>query len=177
MPQIKPCTTYYFYPTAVHIFTQQLFYMNVQEQIKEYIASQSEPKRSDMQKLHGLILQVLPGCKLWFLDGKNNENKVVSNPNIGYGSYTIQYANGETREFYQIGMSANTTGISVYIMGIPDKTYLAQTFGKELGKAKVTGYCIKFKALKDINTDTLKAVIRSGAELSLKNSTDGKVIK
>src|SRR5215510_14891173 len=123
--------------------------MNVREQIKEYITSQSEPKRDDMQKLHKFILQVLPGCKLWFLDGRNSENKVISNPNIGYGSYTIKYANGETKEFYQIGMSANTTGISVYIMGLKDKTYLANAYGINLGKASVTGYCIKFKVLKD----------------------------
>ena len=84
--------------------------MNVQDQIKQYITSQPEPKRSDMQALHRLILQILPGCKLWFLDGKNSENKTVSNPNIGYGSYTIKYADGTTREFYQIGLSANTTG-------------------------------------------------------------------
>jgi len=76
----------------------------------------------------------------------------------------MKYANGETREFYQIGMSANTTGISVYIMGIKDKTYLAQTFGKKLGKANVTGYCIKFKTLKDINIDVLEAAIRYGFE-------------
>src|SRR4029078_264040 len=122
--------------------------MNVKEQIKEYITSQPEPKRSDMNELHRNILQAMPACKLWFLDGKNSENKTVSNPNIGYGSYTIKYADGTTREFYQIGMSANTTGISVYIMGIKDKAYLAQTFGKKLGKAKVTGYCIKFNASK-----------------------------
>ena len=139
--------------------------MNVQEQIKEYFASQPEPKRSDMQELHRLILQVLPGCKLWFLDGKNSENKTVSNPNIGYGSHTIIYADGKTREFYQIGLSANTTGISVYIIGITDKTYLARTYGKKLGKASVTGYCVKFKALKDINIDVLEAAILYGAEL------------
>src|SRR3978361_347537 len=134
--------------------------MNVEEQIKEYITSQREPKRSDMQELHRFVLQVLPGCKLWFLDGKNSENKIVSNPNIGYGSYTIKYADGKTREFYQIGLSANTTGISVYILGIEDKTYLAQTYGKQLGKASVTGYCIKFNHLKDINLSVLEAAIR-----------------
>ncbi len=105
--------------------------MNVQEQIKEYIASQPQPKRSDMQALHGVILQVMPECKLWFLDGKNSEGKIVSNPNIGYGSDTMNYADGTTREFYQIGLSANKTGISVYILGIKDKTYLAQTYGKK----------------------------------------------
>jgi hypothetical protein len=112
--------------------------MNVQEQIEKYITSQPEPKRSDMQELHMLTLQALPGCKLWFDDGKNSEGKTVSNPNIGYGSYTIKYADGKTREFFQIGLSANKTGISIYILGIKDKTYLAQTYGKELGKASVT---------------------------------------
>ncbi|HTB87452.1 MAG TPA: hypothetical protein VK743_05855, partial [Steroidobacteraceae bacterium] len=125
--------------------------MKIQEQIKQYIATQPEPKRSDMQALHRLILQILPACKLWFLDGKNSENKTVSNPNIGYGFRTIKYADGKTREFYQIGMSANKTGISVYILGIKDKSYLARTYGKTLGKATVSGYCIKFKTLTGIN--------------------------
>jgi hypothetical protein len=143
--------------------------MNIQEQIEEYIASQPEPKRSDMEELHRIILQVIPGCKLWFLDGKNSENKTVSNPNIGYGAYIIKYTNGTTREFYQIGMSANTTGVSIYILGIEDKTYLAQTYGKTLGKASVTGYCIKFKALKDINIDILKEAIRYGVSVTNEN--------
>ena len=144
--------------------------MNVQEQIKKYITSQPEPKRSDMQELHRVILQVMPSCKLWFLDGKDDKGKIVSNPNSGYGSYTIQYADGTTREFYKIGMSANTTGISVYILGIKEKTYLAQTYGKKLGKASVTGYCIKFKTIKDINTDILQAAIRDGVEITAKSN-------
>ena len=149
--------------------------MNIKEQIAAYIASQPEPKHSDMQALHRIILETIPACKLWFLDGKDDKGKIVSNPNAGYGSYTIKYADarpdgkggrGTTREFYQIGLSANTTGISVYIMGIKDKTYLAQTYGKELGKASVTGYCIKFKTLKDINIDILQAAIRDGVEIT-----------
>ena len=138
--------------------------MNVQERIKKYLTSQPEPKRSDMQELHRIILHLMPACKLWFLDGKNSENETVSNPNIGYGLRTIQYADGKTKEFYQIGISANTTGISVYILGIKDKKCLARTYGKKLGKASVTGYCIKFKTLKDINIDILHAAIRFGFE-------------
>ncbi len=136
--------------------------MNVQQQIKEYIQSQPEPKRADMEALHKRILQVLPKARLWFLDGKDEKGKTVSNPNIGYGLQSIKYANGKTKAFYQIGISANTTGISVYIMGIGDKKYLAQTYGKKLGKASVTGYCIKFKTLQDINIDILEAAIRDG---------------
>jgi hypothetical protein len=137
---------------------------SVQGQIKKYIASQPEPKRSEMQALHQLTLQVLPACKLWFNDGKNSDGKTIANPNIGYGSYTITYADGTTREFYQIGLSANKTGISVYILGIKDKTYLAKTYGEKLGKASVTGYCIKFKTIKDINIDILEAAIKYGFE-------------
>jgi hypothetical protein len=138
--------------------------MNVEEQIQKYIDSQPEPKRSDMQELHRIIRQVMPACKLWFLDGKNDEGKTVSNPNIGYGAYTMKYTDGTTREFYQIGLSANKTGISVYIMGIEDKKYLAEAYGKDLGKASVTGYCIRFKTLKDINIEILEAAIRYGFE-------------
>jgi Domain of unknown function (DU1801) len=138
--------------------------MNVQQQIAAYIASQPEAKSSEMQTLHQHILKVLPKCKLWFLDGKDDKGKIVSNPNIGYGAYTIAYADGTTREFYQIGLSGNTTGISVYIMGIKDKAYLPGTYEKKIGKASVTGYCIKFKMLKDINIDVLEAAIRYGVE-------------
>jgi hypothetical protein len=138
--------------------------MNVQEQIKKYIAAQSEPKQDEMQQLHRMILAMMPKSELWFLDGKDEKGKIVSNPNIGYGSQTMEYANGKSREFYQIGISANTTGISVYIMGLSDKNHLSQKFGKELGKATVTGYCIKFKKLSDIKIDVLKAAIQFGID-------------
>jgi len=138
--------------------------MSIEELIRNYIASQPEPKRSEMQTLHQLILQSLPDCRLWFKDGKDAHGKIVSNPNIGYGAYTIKYADGTTKEFYRIGLSANTTGISIYILGLEDKTYLAETFGKTIGKASVSGYCIKFRSMKDINTDVLLAAIQYGAE-------------
>jgi hypothetical protein len=93
---------------------------------------------------------------------ENSDGKTVSNPNIGYGLHTLKYADGKTRAFYQIGISANATGISVYILGIEDKKHLARAYGKKIGKASVSGYCIKFRALEDINVDVLEAAIRYG---------------
>ena len=136
--------------------------MHVHTQISDYMAAQPERKRGDMQALHDIILGVMPDCRLWFLDGKDERGRTVSNPNIGYGLQTMTYADGRRREFYQIGMSANTTGISVYIMGLEDKTYLAETYGGKLGKASVTGYCIKFGTLRNINVDILEAAMRDG---------------
>jgi len=138
--------------------------MNIQNQIKEYIANHPDPKRNEMESLHHIILQIAPDCKLWFLDGKDDKGKIVSNPNIGYDLLTIKYADGKTRELYQIGLSANSTGISVYIMGIDDKKYLSTTYGDKLGKASITGYCIKFKTIKDINLNILEEAIRFGFE-------------
>lgn len=138
--------------------------MNIQEQIKQYINSLPEAKRTDIETLHKRILQLLPKCKLWFLDGKDDKGKVVTNPNIGYGLQTIKYADGKIKDFYQVGISGNTSGISVYIMGIGDKKYLPDTYGKTIGKASVTSYCIKFKALKDINIDILEQAIQNGVK-------------
>ena len=138
--------------------------MSVQVQIKKYINSLPEPKRSDIELLHKHILLLLPKCKLWFLDGKDDNGKIVSNPNIGYGLQTIKYADGKTKAFYQIGISTNSTGISVYIMGMEDKKRLPETYGKIIGKASVTGYCIKFKRPKDIDLDILASAIREGVK-------------
>lgn len=132
------------------------------EQITEYLASQPEAKRRDLQTLHDTILEMMPDCRLWFLDGKDAKGRTVANPNIGYGVQTKTYADGKTRDFYQVGISGNTTGISVYIMGIEDKKYLAETYGRNLGQATVTGYCIKFKSLKAINIEVLRKVILDG---------------
>ncbi|MFN8355840.1 MAG: DUF1801 domain-containing protein [Spirosomataceae bacterium] len=136
--------------------------MSVAQQIEQFIISQPASKQADLYYLHQQILQTFPACKLWFLNGKNSENQVVTNPTIGYGNHTIHYANGKSAEWFQLGISATSTGISVYILGVKDKTYLAQTFGKSLGKANISGYCIKFKSLKDLHTDVLTEVIRYG---------------
>lgn len=132
----------------------------VQKQINDYINSLDEAKREEMQTLHALICKRMKGCKLWFLDGKNEDGKVVSNPNIGYGQQNLHYAKGNSREFYQVGISANKTGISVYILGLADKNYLNNTYGKKLGKASISGYCIKFKSLNDIDSELLLAAIQ-----------------
>ncbi len=147
----------------------QHFEMDIQALIQNFIACLPEPKRSEMQQLHMLIIQALPNCKWWFDDGKNSDSKTINNPTIGYGHRLIKYANGKTKEFFQIGLSANATGISVFILGIKDKTYLNKMYGKRLGKAKITGYCIRFNQLKDINIAILEEAIRDGFYLSGEN--------
>ena len=136
--------------------------MSVEQQIDEYISGQPGPKSDELRRLHRLMLEIAPECRLWFLDGKDETGKTVANPNIGYGALEIRYANGATREFYRVGLSANTTGISIYIMGLDDRKYLSQAYGPGLGKASVTGYCVKFKSLSDLNGAVLQDMLRFG---------------
>ncbi len=143
--------------------------MDIPERVEAYLASQPETKQADLRQLHALVLAQFPDCRLWFNDGTNEDGKVVTNPNIGYGAHTITYADGSSREFYRIGLSANSTGISVYVLGLDDKTYLTRTYGDTIGKATVTGYCIRFKRLSVIDSDVLLAAIRHGMSIDQKS--------
>ena len=136
--------------------------MDTTQRVEADLASQPEPKQADLRQLHAKVLDEFPDCRLWFTDGTNEDGKVVANPNIGYGVYTITYADGSSREFYRIGLSANTTGISVYVLGLEDKTFLSRTYAGSIGRANVTGYCIKFTRLSVVNLDVLLAAVRHG---------------
>lgn len=134
--------------------------MSTELKIRAYLLSLPPLVAEDMDALHQAILYSLPTNELWYLDGKNEDGKIVSNPNIGYGHLTMQLGKGKTREFYQIGISANTSGISVYFIGLKDKYYLKQNYANTLGKATITGYCIKFKRLSDIVLPVLLQAIQ-----------------
>jgi hypothetical protein len=138
---------------------------DIPEQVEAYLAGQPEPKQSDLRRLHEHMLAEFPGSRLWFSDGTNEDGKVVSNPDIGYGEHTITYADGSSREFYRIGLSANTSGISVYVLGLDDKTFLKRTYGASIGKATITGYCIRFRRLAVVDVDVLATAIRHGMGL------------
>jgi hypothetical protein len=143
--------------------------MDIHQRVDAHLASQPEPKQTDLRQLHAFMLAEFPGSRLWFNDGTNEDGKIVANPTIGYGQYTITYADGSAREFYRIGLSANTTGISVYVLGLDDKTYLSRTYSDSIGKASVTGYCIKFRRLAVINAEALHAAIRYGMTVDHEN--------
>ena len=139
--------------------------MEIKSQIKALIKIQPEPKQMEMQELHDLILQLMPKCKQWYFDGKNEDGKQVAHPTIGYGEYTITYKDGTVRDFFRIGLLANPTGLAIHIMGLADKKFLTDNYGKTIGKAKVGSYGISFKSIKDLNVEILKEAIRYRAAL------------
>lgn len=142
--------------------------MNTQHEIQSYIDSQAEPKRSEMLTLHKLILATYPTTDLWLYKGhagKNNTNWI-----IGYGRYTTTYATGREVEWFPLGLSANKTGISVYILGVTKEgKYVAETYGKKLGKASVGKSCIRFKTLEHMNLEALQEAMKDGIDAMRKS--------
>lgn len=136
--------------------------MLVEEQITRYLNEQDASKKNDLLTLHDLVRKYQPGLKLWFFDGKNEEGKSISNPNIGYGSMVISSEKVEQKEFYQVGISANTVGISVYILAFKNNDFLKEKYASIIGKATVSRYCIKFKNLESIDLKVLMAAISDG---------------
>lgn len=134
----------------------------VESQIESHFSDLPESKGNELKKLHEFILNVNSSVQLWFDNGINAAGKVVTNPTIGYGLQTLHYANGEMKEFFQIGICATSTGISIYFIGLRDKNILKEKFGSSIGKATMTGYCVKYKRLTDLNIEILDKLIHFG---------------
>jgi hypothetical protein len=133
-----------------------------QSQIQSHFAQLENSKSFELQQLHNFIVLINPKCKLWFDNGINDEGKVVTNPTIGYGLQTLHYAKGETKKFFQIGICATSTGISIYLIGLKDKNILKETFSNTLGKSIITGYCVKYKRFSELNPESLTKLILFG---------------
>lgn len=129
--------------------------MGVEKEISAYLESLEGQRGQDMRQLHEGIVAGHPRRRLWFSDGLDESGKIVTNPSIGYGAFSRTYADGKTVEQFRAGISANSSGITVYLMGIEDRNFLRATYGDSLGKAETTSYCFKFKKLADVNSEVL----------------------
>ncbi|MEN9333853.1 MAG: hypothetical protein RLY35_1033 [Bacteroidota bacterium] len=133
--------------------------MNTTEQIAAFLISLPANKVEELKELHQMILAKTGETLLHFFDGKNEEGKIVANPTIGFGQTRLTYANGSFQDTFRLGISANATGISIYIIGLKDKNILKEKFGPRIGKAKITGYCIRFKRLGDLDRTVLAELV------------------
>ncbi len=133
--------------------------MTTEEKIALHLSHLPQEKSVELTALFHLIRTQLKDSPLHFFDGLNEQGKVVANPTIGFGSCRLTYKDGSFQDTFRIGISANSTGISIHILGLSYKTYLTHTFGSRLGKAKITGYCIRFSKLSHIDLDVLREIV------------------
>jgi hypothetical protein len=133
--------------------------MKIQEKIDLHLNQLPKEKSVELRALFHLIQNEMKDAPLHFFDGLNEQGKVVANPTIGLGSCRLTYKDGRFQDTFRIGISANSTGLSIHILGIKDKSYLKETFGSRLGKAKITGYCIRFTKLADVDSAVLREIV------------------
>lgn len=134
--------------------------MTTAEKISHHLATLSLEKSADLSRLYQLILDEMKGEELLFFDGKNEQGKVIANPTIGLGQCRLTYSDGSFQNTFRLGISANNTGLSIHILGLKDKKFLVDFLGTRLGKAKITGYAIRFGKMKDLDEVVLRGLVR-----------------
>lgn len=76
---------------------------------------------------------------------------------IGYGVYRYAYESGRKGEAHTLAFYPRKGKITLYLM---DGTARYAALLAKLGKHTITGYCVYFKSLKDIDISVLEAIIQ-----------------
>jgi len=79
---------------------------------------------------------------------------------IGFGDVHYKYASGREGDWFKVGFSPRKANISFYLLGC-DISKANNLLG-ELGKHKTGKGCLYVNKLADVNTDTLKEIIKEG---------------
>ena len=68
----------------------------------------------------------------------------------------MKYADGREVGWFRIGVASNASYISLYVSG-------AARYKKTLPKANISGSCVRFKRLSDLDETALTKMLREGA--------------
>ena len=134
--------------------------MSTAEKISQHLATLSREKSAELSRLYQLIHGEMSTEDLQFFDGKNEQGKVITNPTIGFGQCRLTYSDGSFQDTFRLGISANSTGLSIHILGLKDKKFLNDFLGTRLSKAKITRYVIRFGKMKDVDEGVLRELVR-----------------
>lgn len=126
---------------------------------EEYLDQIDEPRRTDMVKLHQLILDTVPELTPSIQSGM-----------IGYGVYHYKYASGREGHCPVIALASQKQYISVYVSATENGEYIAERSRNDLPKANIGKSCIRFKRLSDIDIKVLTRIVKTGARLLTKSS-------
>lgn len=117
--------------------------------VEEYLDALAEPKRSEISTLHDLIVKNAPAFAL-----------ERAGAMLGYGRYHYRYESGREGTSHRIALSANKTGISLYVSAVDEGGWLAEQAKDVLGKKVSVGKsCIRMKRLADVDLGALATLI------------------
>ncbi len=86
---------------------------------------------------------------------------------IGYGDYSYERADGQTVEWFIVGVASQKHYTSVYVNAVDGDGYLVEKYADSLGKVKTGKSSISFKSLDDIELDVLLDLVgKANAQMS-----------
>ena len=122
-----------------------------------HIASLPAERRADVERLNALITDLMAGQPKTMWEGRlwgGTDQQI-----IGYGDYRYTKSNGETVEWFIVGLAVQRNYISVYVNATDGGAYLAERYAERLGKVKVGKSSISFTSIDDVDLQQLSDLI------------------
>lgn len=119
-----------------------------------YLGLIDEPRKTEIRKLHSLILKTVPNLKPFILVGM-----------IGYGKFHFKYKSGREGEWSIIALASQKNYISLYVCSVKDGNYLPEVYKNKLSKANIGRSCIRFKKTEDIDLKIIEKILKEAEEL------------
>jgi hypothetical protein len=126
--------------------------------LKEFFADAGE-REFELRALDTIIRETVPE-----LAADRRVITGMSFPLLAYGMYHYKYASGREGDWPAVGMANQKNYISLYICALEGGSYLAEAYGKRLGKVNVGKSCIRFKKLDDLNVKELVKILEETEE-------------
>lgn len=120
---------------------------------KQYLANLTEPRRSDVTRLHALITKAVPKLEPVIVGGM-----------LGYGPFHYRYESGREGDTAKICVASNASYISLYAMAADDEGWLAERYKDRFPKAKIGKSCVRFKKVDDLDAKELTAFLKAVAK-------------
>ena len=124
----------------------------------EYLAAAGD-RAPDLKRLDKVIRAAAPNLEPFFLEAG-------AMTGLGYGRYHYRYASGREGDFCVVGLANQKNYMSLYVCVTKDGKYLAERYGKRLGKANCGKSCIRFKKLDDLDLDAVTALLKEAGQLA-----------
>jgi len=127
---------------------------NGRDEAQAHIDSLPEPRRSQMRRLHDVVLAAMPEAdvRMWDYGG----------PLIGYGTYAYSNSNGPVGDWFSVGLASRKSYISLFSMAAGEGGYLVETLHDRFPGTKIGRSCINITkpeliedaAVRDLATQT-----------------------
>jgi hypothetical protein len=128
--------------------------VNVQVNTREEFFKAAGEREAMIRELDNLVQKAAPKLKPVLFGGMTGKW-------LGYGMMPYQTKSmKESSQWPVIAIANQKNYISLYVMYLEDREYVAEKYKDTLGKVSVGKSCIRFKKLEDLNIDGVNDLIK-----------------